>query len=426
MVECEERERAYIIHASPCVSRSACPTCGSLAVVKHGTDAQTIRDLPCHGKQVIIEVERIRYRCKACRKTWFEVFPHIDEHRSATTRLIEYVQMHSLTRTFVAIAAECGLDEKTVRNIFQEYIQELERTTHLVTPVVMGIDEVHLLGQPRGIITDVGARKIVEMLPERKKQTIARYFTTLPDKKRVQVCVIDMWRPYLDVLHDQLPGVQVVIDKFHVLRMLSQAVEATRKEIRATLSDSQRRTLMHDRFLLLRRKHDLSEADLLILESWLGAFPRLQAVYECKEAFYTIYDALTYEDALERYTDWVERVEQCDVIHVFAEVLRAVENWKEPIFAYFQHRYTGSYVEGANSLIRSVDRAGRGYSFPVLRARMLYGQHLLRQTRRRPLQADVQEENEHDSLGMGNDLVIATVDNLSTLDVDAKQAIHTN
>jgi len=230
-----------------------------------------------------------------------------------------------------------------------------------------------------------------------------------------------MWRPYLDVLHEQLPQVCVVIDKFHVLRMLSQAVEVVRKELRQSLSESQRRTLMHDRFLLLRRRHDIKEQDLLILESWLGAFPRLQSVYECKEAFYGIYDSMTYEDALERYAAWVERVEQCDVVDAFSDVLRAVENWKEPIFAYFRYRFTGSFVEGANSLIRSVDRAGRGYSFAVLRARMLYGQHLLRQSKKRlPSLPDVQDSG----VAQRGDALAPSVDILSTLAVDEDEAIH--
>lgn len=43
--------------------------------------------------------------------------------------------------------------------------------------------------------------------------------------------------------------------------------------------------------------------------------------------------------------------------------------------------YTGGPVEGLHSLIRSVDRAGNSLSFAVLRAKILYGQHLLRQKR---------------------------------------------
>ncbi len=39
-----------------------------------------------------------------------------------TTRLIRSIQEQSLRRTFVSIAAEVGLDEKTIRNIFHDYV----------------------------------------------------------------------------------------------------------------------------------------------------------------------------------------------------------------------------------------------------------------------------------------------------------------
>jgi transposase len=146
------------------------------------------------------------------------------------------------------------------------------------------------------------------IMPDRKKQTIAHFLAHLEHKERVQVCVIDMWRPYLEALQETLPHVTVVIDKFHVLKMLSEVVETVRKEIRAQLSDRQRRELMHDRFLLLKRPRDLSERDRLILEAWLGSFPRLKAVYERKEEFYDIYEARSEEQALKLYFTWFDHV----------------------------------------------------------------------------------------------------------------------
>lgn len=401
VIDCDASENCYAIQASPCHPRCACPHCGSDATAKHGTQAQTLRDLPCHGKQVTIHIDRQRFRCLACRKTWFEALPETDEQRRATARLVRYIQKQSLTRTFVAVAAETGLDEKSVRNWFHDSIAELERTTPRPTPQVMGLDEIYLLGQPRAVFSDLESHRIIEMLPERKKEAISRHLAVLEDRARVQIAVIDMHRPYLDILREHLPNVKIVIDKFHVLKQLGEAVERVRKEVRAELSDRQRRTLMHDRFLLHKRHKDLTAQQLLILESWLGQFPKLSAVYWRKEDFYKVYEARTHEEAITRYAEWVKKVAESQVTDAFEEFLQTVERWSDFIFNYFTHRYTGGLVEGLNSLIRSVDRAGRGYSFAVLRARLLFGQHLLRQTRRpKPKASDVLEEkNVDDQVG---------------------------
>jgi transposase len=387
----EEAETCYIIQVAPPMDARPCPACGSGERTRHGTDSQVIRDFPMHGKQVQLHIDRQRYRCKACRKTWFEDLPQVDERHSLTCRLVCYVKTQALVRTFVSIAADLCIDEKLVRTLFQEAVTDLARTVDFPTPRVLGLDELHLLGQPRGMVTDIEAHRIVEVLPDRKKQTVLRYLTHVPDMQQITCCVIDMHRPYLEALAEALPHASVVIDRFHVIKQLNTVVDQARKAFHATLSDRQRRQLKHDRFVLLKRYRDLSERELLILEVWLNQFPELEAIYTCKELFADIYEVQSKPEALERYVTFLERVEQCDIGDAFADFLGTIDHWHSQIFAYFDHRYTGGFVESANALARSVDRSGRGYSYTVLRARLLYGQHLLRQTKRRsPAPADVQ------------------------------------
>jgi transposase len=69
VIDCDASEDCYAIQAKPCRPRCACLHCGSLAFAKHGTQVQTLRDLPCYGKHVTIYLDRQRNRCLACRKT---------------------------------------------------------------------------------------------------------------------------------------------------------------------------------------------------------------------------------------------------------------------------------------------------------------------------------------------------------------------
>ncbi len=59
------------------------------------------------------------------------------------------------------------------------------------------------------------------------------------------------------------------------------------------------------------------------------------------------------------------------------------------IFAYFDRQITNAYTESLNSLIRVMNRLGRGYSFEALRAKILFaeGSHKIKHPnfrRRRP------------------------------------------
>jgi Transposase len=94
-----------------------------------------------------------------------------------------------------------------------------------------------------------------------------------------------MWRPYKEAVNAVLPQATIVVDKFHVLRLANAALEAIRKEHRTRLTRTQRRRLMHDRFLLLKRRRDLTPQEQLGLASWALWFPVLAPAYEAKEDF---------------------------------------------------------------------------------------------------------------------------------------------
>jgi transposase len=182
---------------------------------------------------------------------------------------------------------------------------------------------------------------------------------------------MDMWQPYRRAVEETLPNATVVVDKFHIQRMGNNAMETIRKQLRASLSDKRRRTLKKDRYILLRRRRDLKEQDILILQSWTHNFPTLGAAYELKESFFDIWDETNRQAAESRYDLWQADI-PIELADQFEPIVTAMTNWRGPIFAYFDTGLTNAYTEAMNGLIRVIDRAGRGYSFEALRAKMLY------------------------------------------------------
>jgi hypothetical protein len=56
---------------------------------------------------------------------------------------------------------------------------------------------------------------------------------------------------------------------------------------------------------------------------------------------------------------------------VFAGVIAQFDRWREPILAYFDHRFTAGYTEAMNGIIKDIDQRGRGLAWSVLRARFI-------------------------------------------------------
>ncbi len=65
-----------------------------------------------------------------------------------------------------------------------------------------------------------------------------------------------------------------------------------------------------------------------------------------------------------------------ELIKPFQPLRTAVTNWRPQIFNYFDHRATNALTEALNGVAKGIQRSGRGYSFPAIRAKMLYSRHL--------------------------------------------------
>ena len=99
-----------------------CPECGFDKLYKHSSRNQLIMDLPIRLKRVGLQLNRRRYKCRECGSTFWERLISVDEKRSMTKRLLKSIQEQSMSKTFVEVAESVGVDEKTIRNVFKDYV----------------------------------------------------------------------------------------------------------------------------------------------------------------------------------------------------------------------------------------------------------------------------------------------------------------
>ena len=383
VVSAQEANDLYVIKAETTSPLGYCPKCGVLGeMIAFGRLEQEFRDTPVHGKHVRIFLNRRRYRCKACKKTTLEPVSWAHEERRSTKRLVEAIERDALTSPNFHVAHRYGVDEKTIKNILDTLVARLEETTSFETPRWLGIDEVHIVGKPRAVLTNIQQQTLVEMLPDRNKTTILAYLRSLEHHK-ISVVTMGMWRPYRDAVQEVIPNAVVVVDKFHVVRLANYALEKVRKGYKSGLDAKGRRKLRNDRYTLLKRRKDLTVFEAGTVEQWKKDFPELIAAYESKELFYGIYDAPNAAAGKMRYQKWLAGipVPLQSKSGPWYELVTAMQNWEVEIMAYFDHPLTNAYTESMNRIIRDIDRGGRGYSFPALRAKSLYGQEFRKRSK---------------------------------------------
>jgi transposase len=349
-----------------------CPNCGYSQFYSHDKTEQVFFDTPMQGKPVILKMMRVRYKCRSCGKTFREPLADIDDKRLMTSRLKEYIQKRSMSDTFTVVARETGLDEKTIRHVFDDYIDTQSKVMPFETPRVLGIDELKLVGNYRCILTNIEKCSVFDMLPSRKKADVVQHLKSLENPENVQITTMDMWRPYKDAVNQVFPHAIVVVDKFHIVRVSSECLEEARKAIRSQLERKDRIKLKNERFVLLKRRHSLSDEEVEKLQQWSAWFPDLGLAYDAKEAFYCLFDqGLDSKTAEQALIDW-QRGLSPQIAHYFEALTTALSNWMPEILNGFDYPVTNAYTESVNRYAKDVQRMGRGYSFDVVRAKMLY------------------------------------------------------
>ena len=167
---------------------------------------------------------------------------------------------------------------------------------------------------------------------------------------------MDRNRVYWDLAKDYFPNATTVIDKFHVVRYASWALENVRKRIQQDLHPSKRKYFKRSRKLLLTKKEKLSEESLLALEVMLSQPQDLAIAYYLKELFYDFMKVNNRQEATKRLKTFILSA-QASELKEFQSCLTMLAN----ILNAFDCPYTNGYTEGTNNKIKVIKRNAFGY-----------------------------------------------------------------
>ena len=110
---------------------------------------------------------------------------------------------------------------------------------------------------------DDGRGRLLWVGRERREKTLEEFFDWFGEPRSAGLAFIasDMWKPYLKVIARKAGQALHVLDRFHIMAHMSKAIDEVRaKEARELAAKGYEPVLKHTRWLLLKRAHNLSEA----------------------------------------------------------------------------------------------------------------------------------------------------------------------
>ena len=287
----EEIEEEILLQISMERKMHICKRCGGKTDRIHDYRVREVRDLELRGKPVRLLYRRRRYACPACGKRFSETNDFVGRYMRFTHRTAEKI-MELLRRrsSMKDIAKDTGISVSGVKRVLG--IMPVSKPQRL--PQALSFDEFKgdTGGQPfQCIVADPLNRRVFDILPDRTALTIQEYLRSFPNRDEVKCVVMDMNRGFRNIARTFLPNAQIIIDRFHVVRCCTEAMENARRSFQSSLSKEQRRYFKRSRRLLLAHRDRLSDEDRAAADVMLRFSDRLLQAYALKEAFYHFMDA---------------------------------------------------------------------------------------------------------------------------------------
>lgn len=212
---------------------------------------------------------------------------------------------------------------------------------------------------------DQDQKRLLWVGQHRKAKTLLYFFRWLGKQRSAQlqnVCS-DMWRPYLKVIKKKAVNAINILDRYHVMALMSKAIDKVRaEEVKQMKADGLEPLLTNTRFILLRRPENLSEKQEVKLAHLLQYNLRSIRAYLLKEDFQQFWGYVSAYHAGKFFDRWCTRTmrSKIDPMKKMAKTMRKhrplLMNWFKA-----KGQLSSGVVEGFNNKAKLTMRKSYGF-----------------------------------------------------------------
>ena len=374
-----------------------CPNCKKFTKSIH-SKLKPIKSvyLDSCGQKVNLIIHKRRYHCYDCGKIFTEEMELNTKNGSISNKTKIQIRKDLLNYnlTIKQIAEKNHVSNYVVRKELEEATEKIPKYQKNL-PRVISFDEFKAdtkEGKYAFILNDPIHKKVLDILPSRKKERLIQYFTNTENRRSVEYIISDMYEPYLLVQKVMFPHAKYVVDRFHYIRYIMEALDKIRIRLQKEYGEKSKeyKLLKNKKNVGLLRKYSneinwwveqerYRNGQIIrilpgeIIQDLLSISEELRRGYQLKELFLDIVHHTTYTDAERQLRDFIELSRESK-IEEFIEASNTIENWLEYIVnSFIDKRYTNGFTEGTNNKIKVIKRIAFGYkSFDFLRRRVIY------------------------------------------------------
>lgn len=361
----KDRDKELHLAVKPYKNGCHCPQCGRRGrIVRQRTQLRCWEDLTLMGMRILFWYTPKEILCPTHGRVQEEI-PWAPAYSRVTYRLEWRICALCQIMTQKAAAETLKMATSTLSGLLHRVIQRV-REGHKIRGVkTLGVDEISFCKGRKfaTLVYDLDRSRVLWVGLGKGRETIDRFFNehlSKGQKSRILWASCDMSRAYTEAIKHHCPNATLVIDRFHVVKALNEAVDEVRKEEWRALDPEGRKAIKGLRWLLGMHSRNRSKANTRFLNSLRNSNRRIHRAWVLKDEFERFW-TYSYRTSAEKFLKrWMTAALRSRIpsLRKFVGTLR---NHFENILAFVNRNLTNAVGEGLNRIIKIAKNRASGY-----------------------------------------------------------------
>ncbi len=351
--------RDIVFHADIANTHSHCPNCKSHDVFSKGQRKRRFHLPPMGRKQCFLNLRVHRLFCKECQQLHWARLPFM-KGKSPMSRSFIRLALDLLSFSTIKSVAEflkVGWD--CIKDLHKEKLGILYKRIEIKDIEYLSVDEFAIAKghEYMTVFTDIKSGRIVHAVKGKDSNAIIPFLKRLYRKAvNLKGIAMDMSPAFYSAVKQELPHVDIIFDRFHIMKLMTTALDDVRKEQQRIHGNA----LKGERFLLLKNYSDLDENGMERLNSLLEVNQPLLVAHTMKEQLRGFWEQEDKKSGEEFLKKWCFDALMTG-IRPLSKMAKSLWRRSEGLLSYFTHRVSNGKAEGINNKIKTLTRQAYGY-----------------------------------------------------------------
>lgn len=256
-----------------------------------------------------------------------------------------------------------GISNYRIWELLKRYVNDTLEESDYASLEIVGVDET---SSRKGhnyltLFVDLKARKVIFITRGKSNETVKDFVKDIEEhngkaEKIKQVCC-DMSPAFIKGVRENLKSAEITFDKFHIIKLLNEAVDNVRRE-----EVKKESSLKKSRYIFLKNRENLTKKEEKKFQSLSLSKMNLKTMraYRIRESFQDIYRSETLEDFTNLLNKWYYWATHSRLSSVIA-VAKTIKSHWDGVVNWMESKINNGILEGFNSLVQAAKAKARGF-----------------------------------------------------------------